>query len=61
MDHYQQMMVQIVADGSKLAPDRIHDMMRNGALLSPKDALEVGLVHKIVDYKVDRSSRFWTV
>jgi ATP-dependent Clp protease, protease subunit len=60
---YQTMMAEVIADASdkKLTKDKILSMMAAGTTVTAKEALEIGLVHEIVDAAVPREAIWWQV
>jgi ATP-dependent protease ClpP protease subunit len=60
---YQSMMAETIADGSdgKLTKDRVMSMMADGTTLTPKEALDVGLVHEIAESAIPRDAVWWQV
>jgi ATP-dependent protease ClpP protease subunit len=63
MTVYQSMMAEAVADnsGGKLTKDRVLEMMMTGTTLTPKEALEVGLIHEIAEAAIPADARWWQV
>lgn len=59
--NYEQMMAEIVAEDSNLSKEDVVNMMREGTIVTPKQAKEFGLIHEIEDYSIPHSARSWQV
>jgi ATP-dependent protease ClpP protease subunit len=63
LNTYQEMMADVIAEGSagKLSKDRVLSMMVTGTTITPKEALDLGLVHEIAEPAIPREARWWQV
>ena len=60
---YQDMMADVIAEGSSgnLSKDRVQSMMTAGTTVTPKEALDLGLIHEIAEPVIPRDATWWQV
>lgn len=58
---YDGMMADTIASRTTLAKDKVLGMMRDGASLTPNEALACGLIHAIEECRTPRDARSWQV
>jgi ATP-dependent protease ClpP protease subunit len=58
---YDGMVADTIATRTTLSRDQVLEMMRDGASLTPKEALATGIVHAIEECRTPRTARSWQV
>lgn len=61
LEHYNEIVASVVSEGSKLKKDQVRNMMRDGTLVKPPEALKMVLIHKIDKPEFPQNLRSWQI
>jgi ATP-dependent protease ClpP protease subunit len=61
MEHYTNTIAKAVSDNSDLSESNVKNMMQEGTLVLPKEALKMKLIHVIDEPKIPQDARTWQV
>ncbi len=61
MEHYTNIIAKVVSDNSDVSQGQVQDMMQDGTLILPEEALSMKLIHAIDEPKLPQDARTWQV